>query len=62
MVPQNRKTGVLKNSVTRIFANRLNNLTIQLDFGVLYFEQEKVLIPALFGFNAGIRAVSFLIE
>ncbi len=52
----------LKNSVTTIFACRLINLTIQLDLAVLYFDQEKVLIPVLFGFNAGIRAVSFLIE
>jgi len=35
-------------------------LTIQLDFRVLYFDQEKVLIAVLFGFNAAIRALSFL--
>jgi len=54
MVPQNQKTGVLKISVTSIFTCRINNLTIQLDLAVLYYDQEKVLIPALFGFNAGI--------
>ena len=62
MVPQNRKTGVRKISVTRILLNGIINLRIQLHLGVLYFYQEKVLIPVLFGCNAGIRAVSFLIE
>jgi len=62
MVPQIQKSGVLKISVTRILLYGINNLTIQLDFAVLYFDQEKVLIPAVFGFNAGVRAVSFLIE
>jgi hypothetical protein len=62
MVPQNQKTGVSKNPVTSILLYGIINLTIQLDFTVLYFDQEKVLIPALFGFNAGIRALSFLIE
>lgn len=53
MVPQNQKTEGTKITVTTILRCEVNNLTIQLDLSMLYFDQEEVLVPALLGATPG---------
>ena len=59
IIAQNSKSAQGKKPFTSILRNRINNFHMQLNSAMLYFDQEKVLIPALSGETTPvIRAVS----